>query len=325
MNGTVNADTVAQAFQTIRHHVRHTYLLKSDYLSRRYAANVFVKCENLQLTGSFKIRGAFHKFFSLTAEEKAAGVVAASTGNHGRAVAHVCQQEKCRSLIFAPENAASHKLEFIRSLGGDVRLEGNDSVDAESKARQFAIENSMSYFSPYNDLTVVAGQGTIGVEILEQLPETEVVLVAVGGGGLISGIGTYLKTQKPSCQIFGCSPANSSVMIQSIQHGSVLDVASTPTVSDGTAGGIEHGSITFEICRQIVDRYISLGESEIESNLLEFIEQSGMLIEGAAAVPIAALNHLGNEITGKNIVIVLCGSNISLKKLAELHRRHASH
>ena len=306
------------AHQRIAPHVRQTYLQHSPYLSELSGANVYLKCENLQHTGSFKLRGAANKYLSLTDVEQQRGVVAASTGNHGKAVAYVVKRFGGTAEIFAPENADPVKLDSIRQLGGQVRFAGNDCVAAEQAARVHATQNSMTYISPYNDSLVIAGQGTIGVEICDQLDPIDAVFASVGGGGLICGIAAFVRSRFPDCEIIGGSPENSKVMFDSMAAGRLLESPSTETLSDGTAGGVEQDSITFGLCQHFIDHWETVSESAIAECLIEFTQQHSMLIEGAAAVAIAGLLQTGRRLAGKNVVVILCGGNIGWKRLAEV-------
>ena len=217
-----------------------------------------------------------------------------------------------------PETAIETKLAAIRRLGAEIRTFGTDSVEAETHARAFATAHGRTYVPPYNDPDVIGGQGTIAVELLEQLPDLDALFVSVGGGGLIGGIAAYLKSVRPGIQVFGCSPENSQVMARSVQAGILLDLPSLPTLSDGTAGGVEAGSITFPLCRDFVDHYISVTEEEIAASLREFLGAQHMLIEGSAAVSIAAFLKVVEQLKGSRIAIVLCGANISLETLKEI-------
>jgi len=302
----------------IRPRIRETILEHSLYLSRQSDANVYCKLENLQYTGSFKTRGAMNKVLSLTPEEQKRGVVTASTGNHGAAVAFSLNKLNASGIIFVPEIASPNKVEGIRRLGAEVRFFGQDCVEAEAHARQYASENQMTYISPYNDLQVAAGQGTIGVELASQLDMIDAVFVSLGGGGLISGIAGYLKSVHPDVKLVGCSPENSQVMIQSVKAGKILDLPSLPTLSDGTAGGLEPGAITFELCQALVDDYMTVTEDEIKESLLLFMQTHHMMIEGAAGVAIASYLKMKEQFKGKNVVIIICGANISLETLKEI-------
>ncbi|UCG26333.1 MAG: threonine/serine dehydratase [Chloroflexota bacterium] len=309
---------VEAAEQRIRPHIRRTYLEPSVYYSQLTGANVYFKCENLQHTGSFKARGALSKVLSLDKAERARGVVSASTGNHGAAVAFAANKVGATALIFVPDSASPSKLAAIGRLGADIQVHGADSVEAEAYARAFASENGLAFISPYNDPQVIGGQGTIGLELAQQCPNVDAVFVAVGGGGLIAGIAVALKDQRPEVRIVGCSPEHSQVMIQSVMAGEILDLPSQPTLSDGTAGGVEAGSITFPLCRDLVDTYETASEEEIADHLRQFMAAHHQLIEGSAAVPIAALLKRRDEFAGQNVFIVLCGANIDLETMKKI-------
>jgi len=306
------------ASQRIEPHVRNTPLDFSPYFSEQTGANVYLKLENLQHTGSFKLRGAFNKLLSMSDAQRNRGCVAASSGNHGAAVAYALSKLGVRGVIFVPEQTSSAKLDAIRRYGGDVRLFGTDGLDTELHARRYAAECDMEYLSPYNDAEVIAGQGTIGVELARQLTPIDAVFIAVGGGGLISGVGSFLKSINPQTRIVACQPAASDVMTRSVEAGEILELPSEPTLSDGTAGGIEAGAITFDICRQVVDAYITVSESQIIAAMQAFIDAQHMLLEGAAALPIAALLADPDPYAGQNIVLIICGANISRETLKPL-------
>jgi threonine dehydratase len=252
-----------------------------------------------------------NKLLTLTPEERARGVVAASTGNHGAAVADGTSVLGIQGTIFVPEDASPTKVATIRSFGTEVRLEGADCVVAELRARRYAETTGRVYVSPYNDPVVVAGQGTVGLELANQLESVDAVLVALGGGGLIAGLGGFLKSIVPEVEVIACSPEKSAVMHASIEAGRILELDSEPTLSDGTAGGVEPGAITFELCRTIVDRYVLVSEDEIAAAMRLIIDRHHMLIEGAAGVPVAALLKEKASFAGKRVAVVLCGANIS--------------
>lgn len=309
---------VLAAEERIRPFIRRTYLEPSQAFSQLTGAEVYFKCENLQHTGSFKARGALNKLIALSEAERRLGVVTASTGNHGAAVAFALSKLEARGTVFVPHGAASSKVEAIRRLGAEVRFVGTDSVEAEIHARAYAAKYGLPYISPYNDPHIVGGQGTISLELTEQLERFDVILVSVGGGGLIAGIAGYLKRLHPDIQVIGCSPENSQVMIQSIEKGEILDLPSLPTLSDGTAGGVEPDAITFPLCQRYVDGYETVAEAEIAVALRQFIGWHHMLIEGSAAVPIATLLKRQEQFAGKRVVIILCGANINLHVLQDV-------
>jgi threonine dehydratase len=214
-------------------------------------------------------------------------------------------------VIFVPEQTSKAKVEKIKGYGGDVRLFGTDGLDTEQHAREFALQNKMPYLSPYNDKEVVAGQGTCGIEIFEQLPDVDAVFVAVGGGGLIAGVGAVLKTCNPDIRVYGCQPSQSAVMMRSVEAGEILDLQSGSTLSDGTAGGIEPDSITFPLNKAVVDDWVSVDEEAIADAMRSYMKNEGHTIEGAAGVAIAAMIERRQEVAGKSVVVVICGGNIS--------------
>ena len=309
---------IVQAEQRIRPYIRETPLDYSPALSQLTGCRIFLKLENLQLTGSFKVRGAMNALVALNPEQQKRGVVTASSGNHGIAIAFGLHTLHLKGNIFVPKNVSPAKVAAIKSFGGDVHYYGEDSVFTEEYARTYADQNEMVYISPYNDAHVIGGQGTIGVEMSRQIDHVDVVLAAVGGGGLISGIASYLKTVFGNITVIGCSPAHSPAMQQSIQQGHIVDIESLPTLSDGTAGGLESEAITFPLCQQLVTDYILVSEEEIRQALRLFIETHHMLIEGAAAVALAALLKAAKRFQGKTVAVVLCGANIGLQTLKEV-------
>jgi len=309
------AESSERAAARIASLVRETPLDYSPAFSAATGADVWFKLENLQHTGSFKLRGAANRLMTLTPEERAAGCVTASSGNHGAAVAYAMQKLNIAGVIFVPEQTSSVKVDAIRSYGGDVRFFGTDGLDTELHARDYAGQNSMFYVSPYNDAEVMAGQGSCGVEIAAQLPDVDEVFIAIGGGGLISGVGSVLRRHSKSVRIIGCQPSASAVMAHSVEAGEILQLPSAPTLSDGTAGGIEPGAITFDLCKELVDDYVLIDEPEIAAAMRTFMDSQHQLIEGAAAVAIAAMLANAADLKGRKVVILVCGANISRESL----------
>jgi len=218
-------------------------------------------------------------------------------------------------VIFVPEQTSTAKVDAIRSFGGEVRFFGTDGLDTEQHAREFALDNGMYYVSPYNDAAVIAGQGSCGIEIVRQLPDIDAAFIAVGGGGLISGVGSVLKMHNPALRLFACQPEASAVMAKSIEAGRILDLSSEPTLSDGTAGGIEPGAMTFELCRQLVDEFVLVSEQQISAAMRQYMEYEQQQIEGAAGVAIAALLDRQVTLEGMKIAVIVCGGNISKSTL----------
>lgn len=298
--------------------VRVTPLDYSYRFSAETGADVYMKLENIQYTGSFKLRGAANRLMTLASEQKRAGCVAASSGNHGAAIAYAMRKLGIAGVIFVPEQTSTAKVEAIRGYGGDVRLFGTDGLDTEMHARKYADEHGMFYLSPYNDPAVIAGQGTCGIEIQASLPQVDTLYVAVGGGGLVSGIASVLKSANPEIRIVGCQPEESAVMAHSIEAGRIVDEPSGPTLSDGTAGGIEQDAITFGLCRNLVDEFVLVSEAEIAAAMRQFIDYEHQLIEGAAGVALAAMLKQKDTLAGRKVAVLICGGNVSRETLKRI-------
>ena len=302
---------IEQVYKRSNPHIRHTPLEHSPYLSNLASANVFLKLDNIQKTGSFKFRGAISKMTSMSDQEKSNGVVTASTGNHGAACSLAMSTLQIKGKIVVPENVHKNKVENILNLGGEIEYYGDDCIDAEERAQEISKTTGATYISPYNDEAIVCGQGTMGLEIWEDLKGIDAVFVSVGGGGLISGVGGYLKSMNESIQVYGVSPKNSCVMYESLKAGKQLDLPSEPTLSDGTAGGVEFGSMTFEMCKEIVDDFSIVSEEEIAKGIQIGVEKHHQLIEGAAGTAIAGFMKQKDKFKDKTVVLVMCGGNIS--------------
>lgn len=306
-------DAILAAYERIRPYVRETPVEESAGLS-----GAFLKLEHLQYTGSFKFRGASHKIALLTAEQAAAGVIAASNGNHGLGVAAAARARGIAAEVYVSAQVSPAKAARIEAMGARIRLAGADPLTAELAARQDAEAAGKVFISPYNDLDVVAGQGTIGVELHRQLSGLDAVFVAVGGGGLIAGIGSYLKAVAPRTEIVGCWPENSPVMHACMEAGRVVDVPESPTLSESTAGGLEPGSVTLELCRSVIDRSVFVSEDEILSAMKRMLHEEHWLVEGAAAVALAAFLKEAGRYEGKRAAVVVCGRNVSEEVLKRI-------
>ncbi len=305
------ADAAADALERIAGHVERTDLVKSGTFGAELGANVFFKLENQQGTGSFKLRGATNRLMTLTVEERAIGCVAASSGNHGAAVACAMQKLGTAGVVFVPQQTSDVKVNKIKSYGGEVRYFGTDGLDTEQHARDYARQNGMLYLSPYNDPQVIAGQGTCGIEIIEQLPDVDAVFIAVGGGGLIGGVGSVLKARNPNIRIYGCQPKASAVMAYSVEAGEIIDIPSEQTLSDGTAGGIEAGAITLALNQAVVDEFVIVDEQQIKDAMRLYIGRENHVIEGAAGVAVAGLRAKKDKLGSQNVVVIVCGGNIA--------------
>jgi len=302
---------VPEAYRRIEADIRRTPLERSGPLSREFGADVHVKWECDQITGSFKLRGALNKLRSLAPEERAGGVVSASTGNHGLAISHAAKLEGIGLKLFLPETVAAVKKTRIEALGVDVEVAGESCDRAEAIAREFAARHGRVFVSPYNDRDIVFGAGTTGLELAAGLSRFDDVLVPVGGGGLIAGIAGYLKAVRPGVRIVGVEPETSAFMAASLAAGRLVGIDERESVADAVAGGIEPGSITFPLCRDLVDAIEVVPEALIVRALALIRERHGRMIEGAGALPVAALLHAPEQWAGRTVVVVASGGNIS--------------
>jgi threonine dehydratase len=291
-----------------------TPLIYSHFLSEHSGCNVYLKCENLQTTGSFKIRGATSAILNLSNSDKRKGVITASSGNHGAAAATAAKAQGIAVSIYVPTSISSVKEKKITDHGARlIKIEGAGE-NAEHEAVSAAREEGLTYVSPYNHADVVAGQGTITEELLKDLPELDAVFVSVGGGGLISGIGSGLKVRKPQVEVIGCWPENAPCMLECMRAGKIFDVDETDTLSDATAGGLEEGTLTLPLCQEVISATVTVPEYDIAQAIKLVYEHHGYIIEGAAGVALAGLLKNPERYSGKNVVIVLCGQNISPEK-----------
>lgn len=293
--------------------VRETPLEESSVFSERTGATFLLKCEHLQRTGSFKMRGAMNKVLSLDEEDRKRGIITASTGNHGMASSQAARAGGVQATVYLPESVSPLKLSNIKRLGANSVLVPGSGVKAEIVGREAAQRERKTFVSPYSDPDIIAGQGTVGLELAEQCPDLAAVYVCVGGGGLIGGIGGYLKAQCPGAEIIGCWPENATSMHDCIERGEIWDVPETDTLSDGSAGGVEQGAITFPLCQQVIDRHVLVSEAEIASAMRAIAANERFIIEGAAGVAVAAALRTANEYQGRNIAAVICGRNIALE------------
>jgi threonine dehydratase len=314
-------ESIRQSAERLKPYVRETPLLRSDWLSSPGGADVRLKCENLQHTGSFKLRGALNKLLTLQPELRDRGVVTASTGNHARGVAHALTMLNARGTVYLPTTASAAKVEKLRKYP-QVTLEfhGTDGVDTETHARATAERTGRAYVSPYNDWEVIAGQGTIGVELTQACPRLDAAFISVGGGGLIGGIASYLKARNPAIRIVGCWPQAARAMHAALETGRIVDVTDEPTLSDATAGGIEPGAITFDLARQVIDDCVLVSEAEIADAMRSMLQEHRMVIEGAAGVAVAAYRQAAARFAGQTVAVVLCGGNIAAGKLGSVIR-----
>ncbi len=295
--------------------IRETPVDLSHSLSAQSNSRVYLKLEHLQHTGSFKLRGAANKILSLDRAEIERGIVAASTGNHGLGVCYAARWAGAEATIYLPRDTSESKVRMMRELGGRIALIDGDCLAAELTARNAARESGRVFISPYNDLEVIAGQGTIGLELSRQLDGIDAVFISVGGGGLIAGVAAYLKSVNPGIRVVGCWPENSRVMYESLRAGRIIEFPEEPTISESTAGGVEPGSITFPLCRELIDDCVLVSEDEIHESIRMIASKERWIVEGSAGVAVAGFIKTSRLYQDLNVVILLCGRNIDPQKL----------
>ena len=282
--------------------------------------NVFLKCENLQITGAFKIRGAFYKISQLTDAEKEKGVIACSAGNHAQGVALSAQKNNIKSTIFIPNTAPISKIEATRSYGAEIKLIDGVYDDAYDAAVKYYNETGATFIHPFDDEMVIAGQGTIGLELFEQLPNLDAVVVPIGGGGLIAGIAACIKNINPNCKVYGVQAEGAPSMVNSFESHRLTSLDKVSTIADGIAVKTP-GSLTFELCEKYVDEIFTVTEDEIATAILRLMEQQKLVVEGAGAVAVAAVLFNKLPIQGKNVACILSGGNIDVNILSRVISR----
>ncbi|MGQ0765369.1 MAG: pyridoxal-phosphate dependent enzyme [Gemmatimonadota bacterium] len=305
------AGACAEADRRIRPVAIETRCITCDDTTWSGGAVVHLKLENEQRTGSFKLRGAANRLLSMSGAELARGVVAASSGNHGAAVAAVGRELGIVPRILVHASADAYKVERIRGLGAEVIVLDEEALAVEEQARALATAEGATYVSPYNDHAVVAGQGTVAIEVLRQVGSPDAVFVSVGGGGLIGGVAAVIRSHSPATRVFGVVPKASPVMMQSVRAGRIVDVPVGDTLSDATAGGIEANSVTFPLCRDLVDDWIAVSEDEIAVAMRWYAARYGTAVEGAAGVALAGFGRQRPELAGKRVVVIICSGNVS--------------
>lgn len=300
---------IEQARTRIAGSAHRTPLEYARQLSREHGRNVMLKLESFQVTGSFKLRGAMSKLALLTADQRASGVLTVSAGNHGLAVAHCAEALGINATIVVPESASRAKVEAIRRYPVTLVERGASYDEAERAARAMQRESGATFVSPYNDEDVIAGQGTIALEILEDAPDVEAIIVPVGGGGLIAGVAIAAKAVKPNIKVYGVEPEASPTMSEALRAGHLIEIEEQETIADGLAGNIEPGSITFPIVQRLVDGIILVGEEATFNAIARIAREDHLMIEGSAAVSIAALAD--PRIEGRRVAAIITGRNIT--------------
>ena len=312
-------DRVYKASRVLGEVVRETDMITAPKINP--AANVYLKTENLQVTGSFKVRGSYFKISQLSDEEKSRGVIACSAGNHAQGVALAATKNGIKSLICLPDGAPISKVEATRKYGAEICMVKGVYDDAYKKAIQLRDEKGYCFIHPFDDPDVIAGQGTIGLEILNQLPDADIVVVPVGGGGLIAGVAYTIKQLKPNCKVYGVQAYGAPSMQQSLEHDAIETLPGVNTIADGIAVKTP-GSLTYELCKEYVDGIVTVTDDEIALAILTLLEQQKLIAEGAGAVPVAAvMNGKIPDMDGKNVCCLVSGGNIDVTILSRVIAR----
>ncbi|MDA1558930.1 MULTISPECIES: bifunctional threonine ammonia-lyase/L-serine ammonia-lyase TdcB [Bacillus] len=315
----LNIGNIKNAQKILDGNARKTPLVKSFYLTSKTGGEIYLKLENMQLTGSFKFRGAFNKISQLTNEEKERGVIACSAGNHAQGVALSSHLLKIKSKIVMPTSAPQAKVDATRGYGSEVILYGDTFDDAKAKCEEIIKETGETYLHPYDDVEVMAGQGTIGLDILDDMWDVDTVIVPIGGGGIISGIAVALKSFNPSINIIGVQAENVHGMKASYDAGEIVSHYKAPTIADGCAVKIP-GNLTFEIVKNLVDEIVTVSEEELEVAMKDLLQRGKAVVEGAGALATAALlaGKVDKYVQGKKVVAVISGGNVDLKRISSV-------
>ncbi len=318
MSNTLTLDKIYHASYVLKEVIRRTDLIYAPKINPK--ANIYLKPENLQLTGSFKVRGSYYKISQLSDEEKARGVVACSAGNHAQGVALAATKNGIKSTICLPDCAPISKIEATKSYGADICLVEGVYDDAYLRALQLKDEKGYTFIHPFDDVDVIAGQGTIGLELLDQLNDIDAVIVPIGGGGLISGVSFAIKSLNPGIKVYGVQSSGAPSMAQSLEHKKIERLAGVQTIADGIAVK-EPGVNTFDICSKYVDDVVTVTDDEVAAAILSLIEQQKLIAEGAGAVSVAAAMFNKVPIEGKNVVCLVSGGNIDVNILDRVIKR----
>lgn len=314
-------DKVYHAHHVLSEAVRQTDLIYAPVLSEQCGCEVYLKTENLQITGSFKVRGAYYKISQLSEEEKAKGVIACSAGNHAQGVALASKKFGIKATICMPDGAPISKVEATKSYGAEVVLVPGVYDDAHTYAEKLREERGSTFIHPFDDDDVIAGQGTIGLEIMEQLKDADVVVAPVGGGGLVSGVAFAVKSLNSKVRVYGVQSTGAPSMLNSLEHHKIETLPSVSTVADGIAVK-EPGKKTFEICEKYVDGIVSVTDDQVSAAILALIEKQKMIAEGAGAVALAAVMYDKiPDVKGKKVVCLISGGNIDVTILSRVINR----
>lgn len=314
----LSLDKIYHAAFILKEIIRKTDLIAAPSLSKN--GSIFLKTENLQVTGSFKVRGAYYKISQLTPDEKEKGIIACSAGNHAQGVALAGKKNNIPSLICMPDGAPISKVQATKSYGAEVVLADGTYDDAHQLAVRLQQENDYTFIHPFDDPNVIAGQGTIGLEILEQLADVDAVVVPVGGGGLISGVAFAIKHLRPDCKVYGVQAAQAASMVESVHKQEIVTLGTVDTFADGIAVK-RPGNLTYELINQYVDEIVTVSEDEVATAILTLIEKQKLIAEGAGAVAVAAAMFGKIPTKGKKVVCLVSGGNIDVNILSRVITR----
>ena len=317
---SVTLESIRAARERIRDVIYHSPCPYSLSLSRLCGCEIYCKLDHLQITGSFKERGARNKLLQLSSEERKRGVIAASAGNHALALAYHGQELGIAVTVVMPKFAPIVKVKNCRSFGANVILHGDAYADAKEHAHKLAQEKGHVYVPGFDDPDIIAGQGTMGLEIVEDVPDLDAVIVPVGGGGLIAGVGTAVKALRPNVRVIGVEPKHAPTLRASLDAGEVTRIDTKPTLADGLAVA-EVGKLCFEIARNVIDDLVMVDEAQIAVSILRLLELEKTVIEGAGAVPLAAALARSLSLEGKKVVLCLCGGNIDVTLISRIIER----
>ena len=317
-NSCVSLNDVYLAEKKLENVIKKTELIESPFFSNECGNRVFIKPENLQVTGAFKIRGAFNKLSKMNDEEKSRGVIAASAGNHAQGIGYAAQMLGIKATLVMPATTPIIKVEATKSYGVDVVLYGDSFDEAYKKARELEVQHNYVFVHPFDDLEVIMGQGTVAIEIIRELVDVDAILVPIGGGGLISGIAFAIKMLKPTIRVIGVEPEGACCIKESLAQDKVIELATVDTMADGTAVK-KPGDLTFQFIKEFVDEVITVTEFEILEAILLLMEKHKLIVEGAGALSLAGLNKL--QLRDKKVVCLVSGGNIDISTISAIINR----
>ncbi|MBE7179416.1 MAG: threonine ammonia-lyase IlvA, partial [Mucilaginibacter polytrichastri] len=311
------------AYERLKPVVNNTPLNYNAGLSERYGCEIYLKREDMQVVRSYKLRGAYNMISQLNEAQLANGVVCASAGNHAQGVAWSCKKLGVKGVIYMPEITPKQKVKQTQFHGSDqirIELTGDTFDDCLTEALKFARKNSMTFIPPFDDEHIIEGQGTVGVEILEQLPDVDVAVLPVGGGGLLAGVGTYLKQERPGIKIFGVEPEGAPSMLKALEEGGPVQLDEISRFVDGAAVK-KIGSVTYPIGKHVLDRMLAVHEGKLCTTILNLYNEDAIVVEPAGALSVTALDLVADEIKGKKVVCVISGGNNDIDRMQEIKER----